>query len=153
MDLNLIYRALAAGEIDVTAGDATSGLIEALDLTVLEDDRQYFPPYDAVPVARAATLLAHPEVDAALRRLAGRISAAEMRRMNHQVDGLRRDAREVAREFLDACWPVSIDRIGMSLDTFQTRSTLTVGGDTVSHLQPAGAGAHAFRRSTRCRSR
>ena len=102
MDLNLIYRALAAGEIDVTAGDATSGLIEALDLTVLEDDRQYFPPYDAVPVAHAATLLKHPEVDAALRRLAGRISAAEMRRMNHQVDGLRRDAREVAREFLDA---------------------------------------------------
>ncbi len=53
MDLNLIYRAVASGEIDVTAGDATSGLIDALGLVVLEDDRHYFPVYDAVPVARA----------------------------------------------------------------------------------------------------
>jgi osmoprotectant transport system permease protein len=100
MDLNLIYRAVAAGEIDLTAGDATSGLIQALDLTMLADDREYFPPYDAVPVIRAATLLRHPTIDAALRRLAGRISAAEMQRMNHEVDGLRRDPREVARAFL-----------------------------------------------------
>jgi glycine betaine/choline ABC-type transport system substrate-binding protein len=102
MDLNLIYRAVAAGEIDVTAGDATSGLIEALQLTVLADDREYFPPYDAVPVVRAATLLRYPDVDTALRALTGRISAEEMQRMNHQVDGLRRDPRDVAREFLDS---------------------------------------------------
>ena len=100
MDLNLIYRALAAGEIDVTAGDATSGLIEALDLTPLEDDRAYFPPYDAVPVVRAATVLRYPQLTDALRRLEGRISAEDMRRMNHQVDGLREDPREVARQFL-----------------------------------------------------
>jgi osmoprotectant transport system permease protein len=102
MDLNLIYRAVAAGEIDVTAGDATSGLIEALQLTVLADDREYFPPYDAVPVVRATTLLRYPDVDTALRALTGRISAEEMQRMNHQVDGLRRDPRDVAREFLDS---------------------------------------------------
>jgi osmoprotectant transport system permease protein len=101
MDLNLIYRALAAGEIDVTAGDATSGLIEALDLAHLTDDRRYFPPYDAVPVVRAATLLRYPELTAALNRLTNRLSAAEMRRMNHQVDGLRQDSREVARRFVD----------------------------------------------------
>jgi osmoprotectant transport system permease protein len=100
MDLNLIYRALAAGEIDVTAGDATSGLIEALDLVHLVDDRAYFPPYDAVPVVRAATLLRYPQLSEALRQLEGRISAAVMRRMNHQVDGLRQDPREVARQFL-----------------------------------------------------
>jgi osmoprotectant transport system permease protein len=100
MDLNLIYRALAAGEIDVTAGDATSGLIEALALTHLEDDRAYFPPYDAVPVVRAATLLRYPELANALRHLEGRISAEAMRRMNHQVDGLRQDARQVAQQFL-----------------------------------------------------
>jgi osmoprotectant transport system permease protein len=100
MDLNLIYRALAAGEIDLTAGDATSGLIEALTLTHLIDDRNYFPPYDAVPVARATTLLRYPEVDAAVRRLAGRVSAAAMRQMNHEVDGLRRDPREVVRKFI-----------------------------------------------------
>jgi len=100
MDLNLIYRAVAAGEIDVTAGDATSGLIQSLDLRILADDREYFPPYDAVPVAFTATLLRHPEVDRALRALAGRISAADMQRMNHAVDGLRQDPRDVAREFL-----------------------------------------------------
>jgi osmoprotectant transport system permease protein len=101
MDLNLIYRAVAAKEIDVTAGDATSGLIRALDLVILEDDRHYFPAYDAVPVARAATLLQHPRVADVLRRLEGRISAAEMQRMNNAVDGDQRDPAEVARAFLD----------------------------------------------------
>jgi osmoprotectant transport system permease protein len=101
MDLNLIYRAVAAGEIDVTAGDMTSGLIQSLDLTVLADDREYFPPYDAVPLVHTATLQRHPEVETALERLAGRISAADMRRMNHEVDGLRRNPREVAQAFLD----------------------------------------------------
>jgi osmoprotectant transport system permease protein len=101
MDLNLIYRALSSGEIDVTAGDATSGLIDALDLVVLEDDRRYFPVYDAVPVARASLLLKRPEVATALRQLEGRISAVEMQRMNYAVDGEKRDAAEVAGAFLD----------------------------------------------------
>jgi osmoprotectant transport system permease protein len=101
MDLNLIYRAVASSEVDVTAGDATSGLINALDLAVLADDRQYFPVYDAVPVARATTLLRHPEVAAVVRRLEGRISAAEMQRMNYAVDGEKRAPAEAARAFLD----------------------------------------------------
>jgi osmoprotectant transport system permease protein len=102
MDLNLIYRAVASGEIDVTAGDATSGLIESLQLRALADDREYFPPYDAAVVARAATLLRYPQLETALRRLSGRLSAADMRRMNHAVDGQKRDAREVARQFLES---------------------------------------------------
>ena len=93
MDLNLIYRAVASGEIDVTAGDATSGLIDALGLVVLEDDRHYFPVYDAVPVVRASLLLQHPEVAEALRQLDGRISAVEMRRMNYAVDGEKQRPR------------------------------------------------------------
>jgi osmoprotectant transport system permease protein len=101
MDLSLIYRALAERQVDLIAGDATSGLIEAYGLTMLEDDRRYFPPYDAVIVARSATLLAHPELREALASLAGRISLAAMRRMNHAVDANRRDPGEVAREFLD----------------------------------------------------
>ena len=105
MDLNLIYRAVAAGEIDVTAGDATSGLIESLQLTHLADDRTYFPPYDAVPIVRASTLLRYPEVDEALDRLTGRISAAAMRRMNHEVDGLRQDPKAVAARFLTQVLP------------------------------------------------
>jgi osmoprotectant transport system permease protein len=101
MDLNLIYRALSAGEIDVTAGDATSGLIEVLELRVLEDDRQYFPVYDAVPVARSDVLLALPEVDGALRALEGQLSAETMRRLNAAVDRDRQNPAEVVRAFLD----------------------------------------------------
>jgi glycine betaine/choline ABC-type transport system substrate-binding protein len=102
MDLNLIYRALAAREIDVTAGDMTSGLIQALELTPLVDDREYFPPYDAVPVVHSATALRYPDLEAAIRRLAGRISAADMQRMNYDVDRRRREPRDVAAAFLDA---------------------------------------------------
>jgi osmoprotectant transport system permease protein len=101
MDLTLIYRALADGRVDVVAGDATAGLIDALDLAALEDDRQYFPPYDAIPVVHAATLLRHPELRAALTRVSGRVSAAAMRRMNFAVDGERRDPQDVVRAFLD----------------------------------------------------
>jgi osmoprotectant transport system permease protein len=100
MDLSLIYRALAEGQVDLTAGDATSGLIDAYDLLMLEDDRRYFPPYDALVVARTAALLAHPEAQAAVAALSGRISLADMRRMNHEVDALRRDPPQVVREFL-----------------------------------------------------
>ena len=101
MDLDLIYRAVAAGEIDVTAGDMTSGQIEALQLTVLDDDRHYFPAYEAVPLVRAALLLRYPQIASALRRLEGAISDAEMRRMNHAVDALGQDPRQVVRAFLD----------------------------------------------------
>jgi len=100
MDLALMYRALASGDVDVIAGDATSALIESLDLVVLEDDRGYFPPYDAVPVARAATLLRDPRVRDAIDALAGRISEADMRVMNHAADVEHRDVGAIAREFL-----------------------------------------------------
>jgi osmoprotectant transport system permease protein len=100
MDLSLIYRALAERQVDLIAGDATSGLIEAYDLVMLRDNRRYFPPYDAAFVARSATLLAHPQVREALESLSGRISIEDMRRMNHAVDADRRDPADVAREFL-----------------------------------------------------
>ena len=101
MDVSLIYLALSRGQVDVIAGDATAALIESLELFALEDDRHYFPPYDAVPVVRAATLLRHPQVGSALDRLAGRIDEAAMRRMNTAVDVERRDPAAVVREFLD----------------------------------------------------
>ena len=100
MDLSLIYRALAERQVDFIAGDATSGLIEAYDLAMLDDNRQYFPPYDAAIVARSAALLSHPELHAALAGLSGRISMDAMRRMNHAVDAGKRDPSEVAREFV-----------------------------------------------------
>ena len=101
MDTSLIYRALASGEVDLIAGDATAGLIPALDLAVLEDDRKYFPPYDAVPVVRTETLLQHPALNRALERLAGRIDEATMRRLNAAVDVEKRDPAAVVREALD----------------------------------------------------
>lgn len=101
MDLTLTYRALASGQVDLIAGDATAGLISALDLVALEDNRHYFPPYDAVPVARADTLIRYPQVRRAIERLAGRISAAEMRAMNHAADANREDPAAIARRFLD----------------------------------------------------
>jgi osmoprotectant transport system permease protein len=101
MDLNLSYRALASGQVDLIAGDATAGAIAALDLQMLEDDKAYFPPYDAVPVIRTATLLAHPELRDALHGLAGRIDETTMRKLNQAVDIERRDAAQVVREFLE----------------------------------------------------
>jgi osmoprotectant transport system permease protein len=100
MDLGLTYKAVAGRQVDFIAGNSTDGLIDALDLVVLEDDKAYFPPYDAVPLVRAATVMKHPEVREALRALGGKISAEQMRRMNYAVDGEHRDAKEVVREFL-----------------------------------------------------
>jgi glycine betaine/choline ABC-type transport system substrate-binding protein len=100
MDLSLIYRALSQRQVDLVAGDATSGLIAAYDLVMLEDNRRYFPPYDAVPVARSAALLRHPDARAAIERLAGRITMDDMRRMNQAVDAGRQDPAAVARDFL-----------------------------------------------------
>ena len=100
MELSLIYRALADGQVDVIAGDATSALIATLDLAPLEDPRQYFPPSDAIPVARTAALLREPAIERALSRLAGRVSDAEMRALNAAVDLARRDVRDVVRGFL-----------------------------------------------------
>jgi osmoprotectant transport system permease protein len=100
MELALIYPALASGQVDVIAGEATSALIESLHLTQLEDNRQYFPPYDAIPVVRTASLHRHPSIGRALGRLAGKISSTDMRAMNAAVDLDHRPVAEVAREFL-----------------------------------------------------
>ena len=102
MDLGLLYRALTSHQVDIVAGNSTDGLISALHLVPLEDDRHYFPPYEAVPIARSTTLQRHPEVRRALENLAGRISDEDMRRMNYAVDGEHQDARSVAQAFLRA---------------------------------------------------
>ncbi len=100
MDLGLLARALKDHQIDLAAGNATDGLIPALDLFALEDDRHYFPPYEAVPVIREQVRQQHPEVERALTELAGMINDAEMQQLNYAVDGQHRDAAEVVREFL-----------------------------------------------------
>ena len=100
MDMGLLARALKEKQVDIAAGNSTDGLVPALDLFVLEDDRHYFPPYEAVPVMREEMLQHHPEVKAALDELSGRISDEDMRQLNYAVDGQHRSATDVVREFL-----------------------------------------------------
>jgi osmoprotectant transport system substrate-binding protein len=100
MDLGLLTRALKDHQVDLIAGNATDGLIPALDLFVLDDDKHYFPPYEAVAVAREQTFSEHPEIKQALDELAGKISNAEMRHLNYAVDGEKRDVKDVVRGFL-----------------------------------------------------
>jgi glycine betaine/choline ABC-type transport system substrate-binding protein len=100
MDLGLLTRALNDKQVDLIAGNTTDGLIPAFDLFVLQDDRHYFPPYEAVPVVREEALRLHPEVRAALDDLAGKISDADMRALNYAVDGQHRDAKKVVSDFL-----------------------------------------------------
>jgi osmoprotectant transport system substrate-binding protein len=102
LDLGLLYRALLEKQVDIVAGNSTDGLLAARDLTMLVDDKHYFPPYEAVPVVRTDALARFPEMRAALLELAGKINDEEMRRMNYEVDGEHRDIADVAREFLRA---------------------------------------------------
>jgi osmoprotectant transport system substrate-binding protein len=100
LDLGLLYRALLDKQLDLVAGNSTDGLLAARDLVILEDDKYYFPPYEAVPIVRADTLGRFPGMREALDELGGKISSAEMQKMNYAVDGEHRDITEVAREFL-----------------------------------------------------
>jgi osmoprotectant transport system substrate-binding protein len=99
MDLGLIYRALVDHQVDIVAGNSTDGLINALGLVALADDRHYFPPYDAVPIVRQSTLAQFPQLRTALADLAGKLSAADIRRLNYAVDAEHQDAAAVVRTF------------------------------------------------------
>jgi osmoprotectant transport system permease protein len=98
MDLSLTYRALQAGELDIIAGNSTDGLISALDLFQLADDRHYFPPYQAVYIARQDAM---PQLESVFERLRNAISTTDMRKMNYEVDGNKRKPAEVAAEWID----------------------------------------------------
>ena len=99
MELGLLYRSLAAHQVDIVAGNSTDGAIKALDFVALEDDRHYFPPYEAVPLVREDALQKWPQIASAMQKLAGRVNADEMRAMNLAVESQHRDAGEVVRDF------------------------------------------------------
>jgi osmoprotectant transport system substrate-binding protein len=100
MDLGLLYAALESGKVDIVAANATDGLISALDVKVLADDRRYFPPYECAVVVRNDTLARFPHLRAALEELSGKLTDSAMRRLNYEVDGKHRSPRDVATEFL-----------------------------------------------------
>jgi len=99
MDLGLLYRALEGHQIDLAAGNGTDGLIAALDMTVLQDDLHYFPPYEAVPVINDDAIRRFPQLSSTMSELANTISDDEMRRLNYALDGEHRDVVDVVKEF------------------------------------------------------
>jgi glycine betaine/choline ABC-type transport system substrate-binding protein len=100
MDLGLLYKALEQGQVSMVAGNATDGQLSVLDAVVLEDDKEYFPPYDCALVVRGVLLKGDLPLRDALVELAGRFTNRTMRRLNYQVDGQHRPVREVAEQFL-----------------------------------------------------
>lgn len=99
MDLSLTYRALQSGELDIIAGNSTDGLIAALDLFQLEDDRRFFPPYQAVFIARQdASGVLHDTFE----KLNKAISTETMRKLNYEVDGNKRTPKDVSAEWIQA---------------------------------------------------
>ncbi|HEY9138101.1 MAG TPA: glycine betaine ABC transporter substrate-binding protein [Terriglobus sp.] len=102
MDLGLLYRALQSHQVDIVSGNSTDGAIQTLNLKVLQDDRHYFPPYQAVPLVREDILQAHPKVLVALQRLMGHVSQEQMQQMNEAVEGQHRDPSEIVRKFRQA---------------------------------------------------
>ena len=105
MDLGLTYRAVASGEIDLIAGNSTDGLIDALNLIVLEDDRRFFPPYDAVIVSRNDIAKKCEAAPAALESLAQTLDEAAIRKLNYAIDGKKESPSKVARDFLRTRFP------------------------------------------------
>ncbi|MEP6716119.1 MAG: glycine betaine ABC transporter substrate-binding protein [Terriglobia bacterium] len=100
MDLGLLYQALVRKQVDMVAGNSTDGLLSVLPIVVLQDDKRYFPPYDCALVVREEAERNFPGLRPALQELSGRIDSNTMRRLNYELDGRHRPAREIARNFL-----------------------------------------------------
>jgi osmoprotectant transport system permease protein len=100
MELSLTYIALASNKVDLIAGNSTEGRVAALDLVQLEDDRHYFPPYEAVYLTREDSLARLPALREVLAKLTNVITTEEMRRLNYEVDGKNRKAAEVVHEWI-----------------------------------------------------
>lgn len=100
MDLGLLYKALEQNQVDMVAASLTDGMLSVLDAKVLQDDKRYFPPYEAAPVVRSDALAAHPGMREALSELDGKLPTSTMQKLNYQVDGKHRPVAQVAREFL-----------------------------------------------------
>ena len=102
MDLSLTYIALSSRQVDLIAGNSTEGRIATLDLVQLADDRHYFPPYEAVYLVRQDSLARVQALREVLTKLANGIATEEMRRLNYEIDGNKRDLKEVVKEWIAA---------------------------------------------------
>jgi len=102
MDLGLLYQALQSRKVDMIAANSTDGLASALDVTILQDDRHYFPPYECAAVVRQDTLARFPQLGDALEQLSGKLPDNVMRKLNYAVDGEHRPPAQIAGEFLNS---------------------------------------------------
>ncbi len=142
LDPGLMYQAVADGQVDVICAFATDGRIAEFNLRTLHDDLGFFPPYDAAPIVRGEILRKYPSIRDALVPLAGTITDAEMRSMNHAVDVLRRDPAEVARVWIgertgsvppvEAAPVAPMQEPGLLALAYERRAE--VGRKTVEHL-------------------
>ncbi|MFQ5915008.1 MAG: glycine betaine ABC transporter substrate-binding protein [Nitrospinota bacterium] len=98
----LKYQAAAAGGVDVIDVYTTDGRLALHDLQILEDDRGFFPPYEAAPLARGQLLKEHPEVGRALSLLSSLLDEERMRRLNRRLQEDKEPVPRVARDALAA---------------------------------------------------
>ena len=100
MEPALRYQAIQSGNIQITDAYSTDAELARYDLVVLEDDKQLFPPYQGAPLMKAKLLEKHPELEAVLNKLAGKITESQMSQLNYQVGVEGKPANQVARDFL-----------------------------------------------------
>lgn len=100
MDVSLKYQAVGQGKMDVTDAFTTDGQLKALNLKVLKDDKNFFPPYYAAPILREEVLESHPQLEEVLNKLAGKIDDDTMQSLNYKVDNEKQTIEKVAKEFL-----------------------------------------------------
>ncbi|MBC7342735.1 MAG: osmoprotectant ABC transporter substrate-binding protein [Clostridia bacterium] len=102
MSYDLMYQALKSGDVDAAVAYSTDGRLPAYDLVVLEDDRHFFPPYDAAFFIKEETLKQFPQIEEILAPLFGRFTEKEMAKLNQEVDVSKKEPADVAREYLKA---------------------------------------------------
>ncbi len=100
IETNLKYEAIGAKKVDVVDAFSTDGELITYNLVILEDDKGFFPPYYCAPVVRMDTLQKYPELEEVLNLLAGKISDSDMQQLNYQVKEQKKDAAQVAKDFL-----------------------------------------------------
>lgn len=101
MQIGLVYNAVASDKMQVVLGYSTDGRIPSYDLTILEDDKQFFPPYETSMVVNNELLRDYPDLEALLHRLDGKIDLETMQKLNFEVDDKLLEPAVVAKNFLE----------------------------------------------------
>ncbi|WP_194138532.1 glycine betaine ABC transporter substrate-binding protein [Robertmurraya kyonggiensis] len=102
IDPDLQYTAAKDGEIDIITAFSTDARIDQYNLTILEDDKEFFPPYYAAPIVRQEVLDANEGLEETINKLAGILSDEKMRELNGQVNLDKKQPKDIAIEFLQS---------------------------------------------------